>query len=486
MPNPNLALTEAGTYSIDAVIKGQSKTAFYDSLAQVAYQPEVRRGKDGNIAAVMPYEESGIEGLFAQLQAKIGGGEKKVKARKFYWAEFDQLRSFGFSVSKSTQAIPAPGVGVTVDISRASLSANGNFAKPLQGYKAYVKENNQQNVTITNVVSLGNGLIRVTLQPIGGQVLDLTKRGNYTIVMTGMKTFDINNDAKITGGGMVGNPPALRESFVQKYDDSILVNESEIDNYVYDKNFFISKGLDASGKPIEYFYIPQVSKELETRITVNRTLKTLFNERDYQLDTEFDGLIPTIRKYGMFNMVYDSYLGGSMKALLTSMIKSIRKANGSSEYFLIHDFNFGMDWNEAMAQIIEGTKQYHTYSLFGTGGEGMRDFDYYNFGNFSYGNYHFLKYQMDVFDSNRYNRILENFAALMPAKKFMDTDGNPVPILNYVNVGGAEAASSRKIWHYDFREQGEKYMQVFAKDSFGIEIHKPSHLGMLWSGRNTN
>ena len=153
MPNPNLALTEAGTYSIDAVIKGQSKTAFYDSLAQVAYQPEVRRGKDGNIAAVMPYEESGIEGLFAQLQAKIGGGEKMVKARKFYWAEYDQLRSFGFSVSKSALAVPLAGVAVTVDISRASLSANGNFAKPLQGYKAYVKENNQQNVTITNVVS---------------------------------------------------------------------------------------------------------------------------------------------------------------------------------------------------------------------------------------------------------------------------------------------------------------------------------------------
>ena len=92
---------------------------------------------------------------------------------------------------------------------------------------------------------------------------------------------------------------------------------------------------------------------------------------------------------------------------------------------------------------------------------------------------------MDVFDSYRYGRPLEYFAALLPARSYTDTDGNRVPILNYVNIMGAEAAKERKVWVDDARERGERVVNVFAKDSFGIEIHKPTQLGMIWRG-NTN
>lgn len=485
MANQNQFFSEAGSFSIDQVIKGQSQYALYDPLKQVAFQPELRRGGNGKIASVLPYADAGLEGLFAQLQAKLGSDKKMVKARKFYWAEYDQFQTFSFAVAKSVASVPSGGIGVTVQVSRASLSQNGSFAKPIAGFRAMIKELNQQIVDITNVQQLPTGGYQVTLTPINNQVLDLTGRGQYTILMASMRNYSLASTGMIQGQGIVKNPPALYESYVQKYEQMLKVDESEIDNYVYDKDWMIAKGLDYKGKEVEYFYIPQLSTEIEGMIVQNRTFRTLFNQRDNINDQDFDGVIPTIRKYGLFNYAYDQYLGGSFKSLLFSIIKSLRKINGSNDYMLIHDFNFGIDWGEAMAEIVRNSKQDYKYALFGDGGEGIRDFEYFMFGNFKWSNYNFLTYQMDVFDSYRYGRPLEYFAMLMPAKSYMDTDGNRVPILNYVNIEGAEMAKDRAVWIDDARQRGERELHVFAKDSFGIEIHKPTQLGMLWRG-NTN
>ena len=44
------------------------------------------------------YQEkrAGLEVLFAQLQARLVSDKKMVKARKFYWAEYDQFQTFSF------------------------------------------------------------------------------------------------------------------------------------------------------------------------------------------------------------------------------------------------------------------------------------------------------------------------------------------------------------------------------------------------------
>lgn len=487
MPNQNQFFSEAGSYSFNDVIKGQSPYTLYDPLKQVAYQPELRRGANGKIAAVLPYAKSGIEGLFSQLSSKFGSESKMVKARKFYWAEYDQFQTFAFAVAKSADAVPSGGIGVTVDISRSSLSQNGLFAKPIAGFRAMIKENNQQVVDITNVITLPSGGFRVTLTPINGEVLNLTQRGQYTVIMASMRNYQLTNTpSSIATQGMVKNPPALYESYVQKYELGYAVDESEIDNYVYDKDWTIIKGLNANGQEVEYFYIPQVTKELEIAITQNRIWRTLFNQRDNVGDQDFDGIVPTMRKYGLFNYAYDTFLGGSFKSLLFSMIKSLRKVNGCNEYFMIHDFNFGIDWGQSMADLVKNYGQNLNYQLFGGGGEGMRDFEYFNFGNFSWNNYKFMTYQMDAFDDYQLGRPLEYFAMLMPAKAYTDTDGMRVPILNYVNIEGAEAAKSRQVYHYDERQRGGRVINFFAKDSFGIEIHKPTNLGMIQRGALTS
>jgi hypothetical protein len=482
--NNNQFFSEGATYSIPQAIKGQTPLAFYDPLKQVAYQPEVRRGADGKIAAVLPYWDSGLWGLFSQLQSVLGSDKKMVKARKYWWAEYDQFQTYAFAIGKASGAVPGAGFPVTVNVSRASLSQNGVFAKPLAGYRCMIKEINRQVVDIINVVENSIGNYAITFQPINNQVLDLTGRSQYTVVLAGMRNYVLSNDNPIQTQGMVKNPPALYQSFVQKYEDGFAVDESEIDNYVYDKDFFIAKGLNSRGESVDYFYIPQLNIEAEDMIIENRNWRTLFNRRDNLNDMDFDGVVPTIENYGMFNYAYDIFLSGSFKSLLFSMIKSLRKINGSNEYLLVHDFNFGLDWSEAIAAIVRNYDQNYRFKLFGEGGVGEQNFEYFKFNDFKWSNYYFRCYQMDVFDSYRYGRALDYFAMLLPAKAYTDTDGNRVPIMNYVNIEGAEQAKDQMVWIDDARQRGERNLRVFFKDSFGIEIHKPTQLGMIWKSPN--
>ena len=161
------------------------------------------------------------------------------------------------------------------------------------------------------------------------------------------------------------------------------------------------------------------------------------------------------------------------------MIKSIRKVNGSNEYLLAHDFNFGLDWSNAMAELIRNANQNYKYSLFGDGGVGARDFTYFQFKDWEYSNYKFRAYQVDMFDSYRFGNILEYFALLLPLKKFYDTEGNAVPLVTYCNIKGAEPAKEWSTWIYDFRIQGGRTLNGYCKDAFGIEFHAPTRCGMI-------
>lgn len=477
MPNPNQNFSGASEFLIPNPIKGQQPLAMYDSLKQIAYTPEIR-GREGSKASIiLPYEDTGFWGLMSQMQmALTGTSSRQVMARKYYWAEYEQYETLSFAIN----GVAGSGNSRTTTINRFSQSNNGLFVKPIAGFQAILKEANRQIVSITNVTENAAGNWSITIQGINNQTIDLSTRNQWTLVMMPMKEYDINDTNPIATHGFVYNPPILWESFVQKYEDGLAVDESEIDNYVYDRKFNIVKGLDSDGNTVEYFYIPALQKYFNDMIAGNRTLRTLFNQRDYVNDREFYGVIPTIEQYGMFNMAYDALLSGSFKSLLFSMIKSVRKVNGSNDYMLAHDFNFGLDWSNAMAELVRNADQNYRYKLFGEGGEGVRNFTYYQFKDWNYANYNFRAFQVDMFDSYRFGNILEYFALLLPLKAFTDTEGNRVPIVTYTHIAGAEPAKEWKTWIDDARLRGERNLRCFAKDSFGIEFHAPTRCGMIY------
>lgn len=478
---PSYFFGEGGTMMISDPIAGQSATALYDSLRQAAYKPDLRKGKDGMASITMPYADLGFEGLFSQLQMLVtGSASREVAASEFYWAEMTSHESLAFALNGDNAA---PATSKTRPLGRFSQTKNGLFAKPKAGYQAVIKGLGGaagQIVNITAVTQVSAGSWNVTITGINGETIDLSGKGVFTLILIPMQMYTLGSTSDIATSGYTYNPPLLWKSWVQKYEDGIALDESEIDNYVYNRKWEVVKGVDSDGNGVDYIYIPQLDKKLKDRIAANRTLRMLFDRRDTVNNKGFNGIIPTIENYGMFNFVYDDLLQGSFRAILFSIIKSLRRVNGSPSNYLLHDFNFGLDWSNAMADLIRAFDQNKVYQLFGGGGIGQRDLEYFDFGGFTYQNYNFIKKQVDMFDSYRYGNPLEYFAMIMPAKRLQDSQGESVPIVTMCHIAGAEPARNQYVWFDDARKRGGRVINAYVKDNLGIEIHAPMQCGLIY------
>lgn len=477
MANLNVFSCDAGNFSIDQAITGQTPLIFYDSLKQAALLPSIRTVRGGTGAQViMPYDEKTPEALFSQMQAAFGSENRTVPANEFFWLEYDSYDTLTFVVGAASGGVPAPGASVNVTIDALSQSQNGVFTKPIGGYYAWVKELNRQEVII-NTVSKTTDV--VNLSPINGQTLNMTQYSRYTIIIDPLRHYTRGTLTDIPTEGLVLNPPTMYKAYAQKFEKGFAINQDEIDNYVYNRDFKVIKGLNTRGEVVEYFYIPAINGQCEAFIQDNKNLNTLFGQRDYGNQLGFDGIIPTATTYGMFNAGYDIFTNVSLKQILFGMIKTLRRINGCNEYMLAHDFGFWMDWSESIGQLITASSQSYKYALFGDGGVGSRDFTYYDFKAFEAFGYKFTPYMIDAFDHRRYGNILEYFALLMPLAKFKDQTGNTVPFLTYCYVEGAEPAKVDNIWIDDARKRGARNLRVFLQTTYGMEIHAPTRLGIL-------
>lgn len=473
--NLNVFSCDAGTFAIADAIEGQTPLVMYDALKQAALLPSLRSNANGMASIIMPYAEKSPEALFSQMQAAYGSDSRTTKANQFYWLEYDAYDTLSFVVDKSVAAVPSAGAPVTVSFNSLSKSQNGGYIKPTGGYYAWIKELNRQSVIITVV----NGSSTITLQPINGEVLNLTQYSRYTLIVDPLRKYTTSDSNPITKEGMVLNPPTMYKSYVQRWEKGYSIKQDEITNYIYDRDFKVIKGLNTRGEAVEYFYLPAVNGTLEANFTDSKSLNTLFGVRDNGNSKGFDGIIPTAEKYGMFNSGYDIYTNVSLKGILFGMIKTLRRINGCSDYMLTHDFNFGMDWTENIGELIKAANQSYRYELFGTGGTGVRDFSYYDFQNFTAFGYKFTPYQLDVFDHRRYANILEYFALMMPLTKFKTNDGQTVPFITYVALEGAEPAKMNNIWMDDARKRGQRTYDVYGETTWGFECHRPTALGIL-------
>lgn len=471
----NVFSCDAGSFSITDAITGQTPLIMYDSLKQAALLPAIREARSGGAMVIMPYDEKTPEALFAQMQAAWGAENRTVKAREFYWLEYDAYDTLSFVVNQSSVAVPAGGNPVTVSFNTLSKSQLGNYVKPIAGYYAWVKENNRQQV----IIDVVNGTNTVRLQPINGEVLNLTQYSRYTIIIDPLRRYTLGDTTSITAEGLVLNPPVMYKSYAQKYEKRFSINQDEIDNYVYDRDFKVIKGLNTRGEVVEYFYLPQLQSQLDAFIRDNKNLNTLFGQRDRINQKNFDGIVPITEKFGMFNSGYDIFSNVSLKQILFGMMKTLRKINGCNDYMLMHDFNFWMDWSESIGDMIRAANQSYRYELFGEGGTGSRDFSYFDFKSFTAFGYNFTPYMLDVFDHRRYGNILEYFAEMMPLAKFKDQTGQTVPFLTYVHLEGAEPAKIDNIWSYDFRKQFARTLDIGCQTTYGVEIHRPTALGII-------
>lgn len=466
--------TSLGEFGVDEVMMGQSAMTYYDPLSQVLLEKDLR------LDTILQYNQTGIEGLLSQLQGLLGSDNRMVKSNPYYWTEYNEETTIVTTIDKSSAGVPAAGQPVSgISIDTTSMSRNGKFSVPRAGFRAFIKELGMQNVTITNVTKSPIGGHTLQLTPINGEVLDLTKLDSYTLLVDTLRIYKKGDLNPMQGGSFVTEPPTLHKGWVQKFEKAYTIHEDELDGYAYGTNFRLYKGMMQNGTKVDNWGLPQINQKILEDWIDNRNLNTMFMQRDDVAGEGFDGFIPTADKQGAFSRYYDPASGWSLKSMIFNWIRQLRLRNGPSQYMIAHDFAFGLDWTDAIGELVSKSKADTVYQLFGSGGTGVRDFTWYQFQNFSAFNYDFKTYQVDAFDTRRYGNPLTDFAFLIPSTKYKDTAGKIVPPATYVNIGAAQNAYQKKIWNYNFTEQGGRVLQVMCKDSWGLEIHCAKQLGTL-------
>src|ERR1700738_1032692 len=103
MANNNVFSCDAGNFSIDQVIAGQTPLVMYDSLKQAALLPAIRqlRGCSGG-QVIMSYDERSREALCSQMRTAFGSKNRTVPANQLYWLEYDNYDTLAFVVEQST------------------------------------------------------------------------------------------------------------------------------------------------------------------------------------------------------------------------------------------------------------------------------------------------------------------------------------------------------------------------------------------------
>jgi hypothetical protein len=468
----------AGTYTIDQAINNQTPLGYYDALAQIASRPDLRKD------TIMCFHETGIEGLFSELQAITKSEKRMVKTNPYYWTEKCHADSIFTTIKRASGGVPAAGAPVTVGVDKSSHSRGGQFSKPIPERRGYIKELNGQGVNVTTVNTSNPNNHTVTLQPLNNEVLDLTKLPFYTLLIDPLRMYTKGDTECIKTNGWTNDQPTLRKGYIQKFENGYKIHDDEITGYAFDREFTLLRGTDPlTGQIMEYYNIAHLTNKAIADYMDSKNIETLHGIRDDVTQKGFDGLFTTARSQGMFSRYYDPNDGVSLKTNLFNMMKSLRRVNGPKEWLFIYDWSFGRDWSEAIAALVKATVSTQSYKLFGDGGEGDRDFKWYRFKDFEAYDYSFRGYQLNALDTQRYGNFNENFAYVMPATIYYDNNGNEVPPVTYVNIGAAEMSPERKIWVDDTRERGCRFVHLYIQDTYGMEIHCASKTGIWQKAR---
>lgn len=463
----------AGTFSIADAINGQTPLSYYDPLAQIAMRPDLRDG------IVMCYDRSGLEGIFSQLQAVTKSDNRMVKTNPYYWTEKCQ----DDTIITTVKRVVTPGTAgntIVATVDSSSHTRGGQFSKPMAGRRGYIKEKNGQGFNVVSVDRTVNGQHTVTLEPLNNEALDLSKLSEYTLLINPLRMYKKGDTQCIATEGFTAEQPVLRKGYLQKYENGYAIHDDEVTGYTNENEFMLAKGIDPlTGKLMEYYNIPHITNKALSDYMDTRNIETLHGIRDDVKQEGFDGLFTTARSQGMFSRYYDPADGVSLKSNLFNMLKSVRRVNGPKEWMFIYDFGFGIDWSESIAALVKATVSTQSYMLFGPGGTGSRNFEWYDFQDFTIYGYKFRGYMLEALDTQRYGGFNENFALLLPATTYYDTNGKAVPPVTYVNIFASENSPQKKVWVDDTRERGCRFVNLYIQDTWGMEIHCASKLG-IW------
>lgn len=466
------------TYSVQGCISGDYREIpMYDPLQQAVLQPNLMKD------VVNITDHRSIDKLISQIGMVARDRGKTTKTRVFYTLERDPNRSHVTKIG--TAAAGLGGASVTVAISDANTSPNGGYTMPLAGYKALIKSSNgrtSQTVYISAVTPDGSGGFEITLDPINNEIIDLSGSATHNLFQMPMREYlKGDTDCKVTDRRFDAYPSMVKH-FVQMYERSICIHQDQMNGYAFDKNLEIAEGINPmTGKSQWMVYIPELMNELAYDHHLQRSMITLNGERDTMTGMGIDGLIPTAEKGGKLNFTYDANAEISLFQQMRYIARKISKTNSPKDYMLIHDKEFGFDFQEAMAQFVTGWGGNYTMSLFGNT---PSDFEYFKFKDFSHGGINFRGYEMDTFDDpNKTGFLYDGFGILVPSAPYLTADGDKVPPLEYYTLEGSDNTYDNYTWTDDKRKRGCRTLDIHKNMTLALAIHGICNMGIIKSDK---
>lgn len=452
----------------------------YNQYADIFLRPDLRQSalKRGNLPNFLLYIYDFKRSL---LGGGMTGGERIVKTRRYMWEEMNfHNNPYMFTIEAMNSAGTA-GNPVTATIIRP-LGPEGQTS-PAVGYTAFTGSG--EGITQVRITDLTDDQIELT--PINGQALDFTGR-NYTFTFDPNYVYDGTCENPIPTTGWEQSQMQVGTGMIQMYENGKCICDNALTHYGYD---FIPDKMQMqdplTGNMLDTWCLPPaVQDKITGDMFYGQFIQMLFGQVDMTQDAGINGLIPTILNQGGYNMPINVQDPNSVVATLKVIAMEYYRLNIKS-FDLWCDIKMYTNLNRALAGLI-GSNNF-CLPIWNGHAEDPGHIEWYGFKTLG----NLLGMDIDVrinviqgYEQMQLNEIYQDFAILMPNTPYMTMDGTKVAPIEITRLAGCEAwqigAKNRegsRLWYYDFRQQGGRTLNIYARNEFGMDIHGLPFMGIL-------
>jgi hypothetical protein len=479
-------MSQSNVQLFSTLDKINQKYPIYNEYRAFYVNPDIR--KEMVIRGDMP----SILALQLDLSRQIMGGNgfRTVRTRKFLSQEISSNKNPWQFTTEAANSAGAAGAAVTVKI-KSPYTADGLYVVPVKGHQAVATvKGTKVNVYITDVTENAPDDIEVELTPMNKMALDLTG-GEYTWMYNTKVTYSKTCTEAIQKEAFLSNAPMVIEGYVQKYELGQFICEDDLDQYAYDMAPMEAAYFDPMiGKEVSTFCLAEATmNQVREKMIYGDIMDFFFSERDNTADKGFDGVFTVAKKRGKFNMPINLTSKDSVIASLKIIAKTYKNENINS-IVLWCDREMMINLNKVLAEI-PGYNNFHAPVWSVTGDKKIDWYKFNGINNFLGMNFDIQIKELDGWEMLGYTNVFYNFALIQPMTYFLDSMGRRVPPIEIVKLdscSGIKFATENgpngaSLWYDDTRQRGGRTLDMYAKNSFGIEVHGAQYLGIL-SGSN--
>jgi hypothetical protein len=456
----------------------------YDKMGQIILRPDIRREvvKAGQLS---PFISIMMDLTQALSQDASGKAYREVTTREYYTQEVN-CTSDDWSFFISTVS------GAAANTKTATVSSeygsDGKYSMPIAGHRATISYNDGTfvNCDITAVSVTTAGAHTVTLKALNGATFALTSQSRYKVVMAKMKTYIKDDSNCIVTHGIAQNAPNLIKGFVQKYESGICIKEDTADHYRYENaplgDFAVPMWDSATNTWVESMNVDQMVKgQLYQDRMQNMAYQLMLGEHNAVTKEGVDGVITTAFKRGMFKFPKHNVANPDvLKRILRNIASNLKKSNINCKTVVIwHDDIAGGKISDAIMKIVGFDRDYVAQVQgFNLDNNGILDwYQFKGIRNFDGRGIDFMFKNLEIEALGMPH--MTDFCYIQPLVPFTDSMGKKVAPVEMVKLASRTGDKLGSIYTDNTMARGCRAINVYAKDSFGVDNHSAQFSGYI-------